>query len=213
MNNFIEHTNLRPDASTYDIVQLCQEAEEYNFRAVCVVPSYVWLSATLSLPKEIKIVTVIGFPNGAHRKQNKVAEAQQAYQEGADELDVVMDIGSFKSKEYLRVAIELSAIVQAVKCPIKVIVEECFLTFDELKIVHQIVRDSGASYIKTGTGTQGPATLETVRLWKSLGGLKIKAASGIRTLAQVKTFLDVGANVIGSSNSVEIMKEYYGNKI
>ena len=209
MNSRIEHTNLRVNATSADIVSLIDEAITHQLRSVCVAPTFVLASKTILGATDIRVVTVVGFPSGAHRCDTKVLEAMTAEQDGADELDVVMDIGAFIGKEYLWVEIELAKIVRAVKIPVKVIVEEPLLSDTDLLSAYQIVEQSGAYCIKSGTGTQGPARLETIALWSGMSDLKIKAAGGIRTAQQAQNFVIAGATYIGTSHGVAIMKEMH----
>lgn len=201
MNNFIDHTSLKV---TTGIRQLCAEAEEYKFRGVCIFPDRIKEARRLFYGK---ISCVIGFPYG--NNQTKVDAAKCAAQNGVDEIDVVMHITAFKHKIYLKVLEELTKIVK-IGPPIKVIVEEHYLDIDELKIAHQIVKDSGAFCVKTSTGVVSGATLETVRLWKELGDLKIKASGNIRTSLECREFIEAGSDIIGTSNGVQIMAEING---
>jgi len=205
MNKYIEHTGLKHDS---DIVKLCEEANDYKFRAVCVHPDRVKAARDMLL-KDIKVVAVVGFPFGQNRTTTKIHEAAIAQVDGADEVDVVLNIRNLKSCRYLAVVEELSAIVDAVNIPVKVIVEECFFNSIQLEAAYRIVEDSGAFCIKTSTGMLGGATPGTVQLWKSLGDLKIKAAGGIRTYRDAKFFINAGADFIGTSNGVEICKAFY----
>ena len=200
MNKYIDHTGLKINTG---IRQLCAEAEEYKFRGICIFPNQIKLARKVF---NGKISTVIDFPYGASGCDTKVCCALDAALDGADELDVVMNIIAFKNKKYLKVVEELTRVVN-VGIPVKVIVEEYYLNPDEFIIAHSVVKDSGAFCIKTSTGTTGRATLTSVELWKKLGDLKIKAAGGIRTAFQCKQFIAVGANIIGTSYGVQIMNE------
>lgn len=204
MNEFVDHTCLRPNATIDDIIDLCKEANKYNFRAVCVAPTYAYVAR-----KHYKgiIVTVVGFPTGAYITDVKIEEARRAIEYGATEFDVVWDLGAFKSNRLLYTMGSLSYIVKEVApIKVKVIVEEYYLNKEEKETAWKIVRDSGAWGIKTSTGfAPYGATISTVKQWKALGDdLKIKAAGGIRTLNQVKSFIDAGADIIGTSHGVQI---------
>jgi len=206
MNDKIDHTLLKSMATSNDIFRLCQECDEYGFRGVCVPPTYVKQASQLLKYSYYQIATVIGFPLGFHRSAVKIKEAEIALTEGATELDVVWDLGAFLSKEYLRVTTELARIVN-LGVTTKVIVESGYLTNEQLKIAHSIVKDSGAQYIKTSTGYSPGADIQTVKLWKKLGGLKIKASGGISTLVTAQEFINNGADIIGTSHGASISKE------
>lgn len=219
----IDHTNLRPTATRSDILRLCNEAIDYGFRGVCIHPYYVSLANSVlrkdelihNIPnRPIKVVTVVGFPLGANLSRTKVFETKLAIEEGADEIDVVWNLGLFKMKKYLKVLEQLGRVMDAAKShTVKVIVESCYLNLEEIEKAYQIVRDSGADYIKTSTGfaLSGAQTL-VVRTWNQLreqnqDNLKIKAAGGIRDFQTAQSFLDCGADVIGTSHSLKIMRE------
>jgi len=208
MNTHIDHTNLKPNATQIDIAKLCEEARQYNFRAVCVHPSWVATVKDYLRDTDIKIATVVGFPLGANRTTTKVFEATESFERGTDEIDMVWNIGLFKNGKYLKVMYEIEQIVDIDKeILVKVIVETCYLTMGELVKAYQIVKDSGAYCIKTSTGfaPQG-AEYSTVKLWKGLGDLKIKAAGGIRSYQQAQNFIEAGANFLGTSHGVAIME-------
>ena len=207
MNKYIDHTSLKIDTG---IQQLCAEAEEYKFRGICIFPNRVTEARKVF---DGKISTVINFPYGSNL--NSLYEARLARDNGADELDVVMNLTAFRRKKYKLVLIDLVNIVN-VGLPVKVIVEEHYLSPDKLEIVYQIVKDSGAFCIKTSTGVVSGATLKTVALWKSFGDLKIKAAGGIRTPLQIEQFINEGVDIIGTSNGVQIImkrKEFEDSKV
>ena len=206
MNKYIDHTNLKPYATTRDIIVLCEEALYYNFRAVCVHPSWVSLAAKALENTDIKIAAVIGFPLGANCSIFKLAEAIDVIKKGANEIDMVWNLGLFKDGKYLKVRDEIAKIVE-LDVPVKVIVETCYLNTDELGKAYQIVRDSGADCIKTSTGF-GPegAEYSIVELWKSLGDLRIKAAGSIKSYDSAKKFIEVGADYLGTSHGVAIMQ-------
>ena len=208
---YIDHTNLKATATQQDIANLCEEAIEHRFRAVCVNSQWVDLARACLFGTDIKIAAVIGFPLGANHLAVKVYESQIAANCGARELDVVWNIGKFKEEKYLQVMKELQEIVDtvhAIGVLVKVIVETCYLSYDEIVQAHQIVKDSGAFCIKTSTGAglEG-AEYPTVLTWRELGGLQIKASGGIHTLAQVSNFIEVGADIIGTSHGVSILQE------
>ncbi len=202
-NAYIDHTGLKVDSG---VRQLCAEAERYAFRGICVFPNQVNKARSMF---DGKISTVISFPYGAEHWATKVTASEIARQSGADELDIVMDISAFLNKNYLKIVEELAKIVN-VGLPVKVIVEEHYLSVSNLMMAHQIVKDSGAFCIKTSTGTVSGATLCTVALWKNLGDLKIKAAGGIHTSLQCRSFIEAGADIIGTSHGPQIMEEVLG---
>ncbi len=219
----IDHTNLKPNATTDDIRKLCEEAKEHNFRGVCVHPGRVRVAAQSLINIDIKLVTVIGFPLGANTTKTKILEAEEAMGDGVDEIDVVWDIGAFKAGEYLRTVSQLHAIVEAVeagqwmrndKRMVKVIVEICYLDINELEKAYQIVLDSGADCIKTSTGfghNDGMDNQRAVKIWKRIkGNLKIKASAGIRYRKTAQSLIDCGADILGTSSGVSIMGEMGG---
>lgn len=204
----IDHTNLKPNATDTDIFALCADAIFHDFRGVCVLPYYVKQAVDYQRHHyaDYKISTVIGFPLGCTYKETKYNEAVIAINDGVTELDMVWNQAAFANKHYLKVVKDITAIVQ-LGVPVKVIVEECYLS-ESIILAHQIVKDSGAFCIKTSTGTaKGGATYSTVRMWRDLGGLKIKASGGIRNYITAKAFVDVGADIIGTSHGVTIIGE------
>jgi deoxyribose-phosphate aldolase len=207
----IDHTLLRPDASYADIKRLCEEALQFCFHSVCVYPYYTGIVKALLKGSNVRITTVIGFPSGMTTTDEKILEAMNAALAGADELDIVINIGALKSKNWHVVTKDISDVIAATKGLIhKVIIETCYLTIAEKKKVVETALDAGAEFIKTSTGF-GPKGAQTgdIRLIKSIVGDKagIKAAGGIRTLEQVLAMLDAGASRIGTSSSVRIIKE------
>lgn len=212
----IDHTNLKPFATEIDIIKLCQEAKEYKFRAVCVNPCWINLVNYQLINSDVKIVTVVGFPLGANCTFTKMNEVVPAISHGANEIDMVWNLGFFKGGKYLTVVEEITKIVDLAYHSgvlVKVIVETCYLNADEIIKAHQIVKDGGAEYIKTSTGfgLEGarPVDIET---WKKLGGLKIKASGGIKTYQQATDFIGIGADILGTSSGVSIVKEESGLK-
>jgi deoxyribose-phosphate aldolase len=207
----IDHTLLRPDATVTDILKLCEEAEKYAFSAVCVNPFFVRNAKKLLLKSEIKVSTVIGFPLGVTFPEVKIYEAMQAVLSGADELDVVMNMGAAKSGNWKAVEKEISDVVTATPDTIhKIIIETCYLTDNEKRSAARAVMNAGAEFIKTSTGF-GPtgAAVKDLEIIRSIteGRIGIKAAGGIKTLNDVLAFVDAGATRIGTSSGAEIMKE------
>lgn len=207
----IEHTLLRPDARKADIEALCQEAEHYGFYAVCVAGSWVQLVKHLLSNSEVKVVTVVGFPLGSCDPDVKRYETEVAVDNGADEIDMVINIGWLRDGEDKMVFREIRDVVEAADgVPIKVIIECGLLTNEEKIRACELVRHSGAQFVKTSTGfAKKGATVEDIRLLREvLGpGFGIKASGGIRTLADAEAMLKAGADRIGTSYGVSIMEE------
>jgi len=210
--NYIDHTLLKADATEKDIKKLCKEAKEYEFFSVCVNPGYVKSCKKYLKGTNVKVCTVIGFPLGANNTKVKLFEVKKAIADGVEEIDVVMNIGKFKDKKYTYVGKELAKIVDLCnkKVLVKVIIETCYLTREEILKACQLVYECGVDYVKTSTGygTNG-AQVEDVRAMKEIckDKLKIKASGGIKTLAQVEAFILAGAERIGTSSGVNIVKE------
>lgn len=216
LNNYIEHTLLKPNATKQEISNLCNEAVKHRFVAVCVPSSYVKFVATYLNNTNIKIVTVVGFPLGYADLASKVFEAQQAIDNGADEIDMVINISYLKSCAYMYVREEIDAIKKVVgKKVLKVIIETCYLTNEEIIVASQIAVNAKADYIKTSTGfgTNG-AQLKDVALIKEVicDLALIKASGGIKNLAQTQAFIKAGAKRIGTSSGCYIMYEQQQKK-
>ncbi len=205
---YIDHTVLKPQATTEDIRRLCQEAAENQFAAVCVNPCYVELAAHLLEGTKVKVATVIGFPLGANLTSVKVFEVQAAAK--AEELDMVISIGAAKQGLWDVVTEDIRQVVAAAQGrTVKVIVESGALTEEEKKKACEAVLASGAHYIKTSTGFgPGGATVEDIRLFKEMVGdtIGIKASGGIRTRADAEAMIAAGATRLGTSAGVEIVK-------
>lgn len=211
-NSYIDHTLLKADASEKDIKKLCKEAKEYDFFSVCVNPCFVKCARKHLKGSEVKVCTVIGFPLGANTTKTKLFEAKRAIAEGADEIDVVFNIGKFKEKKYSYVGKELTKIVDLCKkkVVVKVIIETCYLTKEEIIEACKLVYECGVDYVKTSTGYgKDGAVLDDVKMMKEFckDKLKIKASGGIKTLKQVEEFILAGAERIGTSSGVSIMNE------
>ncbi|MBP8967750.1 MAG: deoxyribose-phosphate aldolase [Lachnospiraceae bacterium] len=205
-----DHTLLHQDATFDDIRALCDDAIKYHTASVCIPPCYV-KDAKAYVGDRMKICTVIGFPNGNMTTTVKVLETFDAIDKGADEIDMVINIGRLKSKDYDYVKQEIGLIKQACGDHIlKVIIETCMLTDDEKIKMCEIVTEAGADFIKTSTGfSTAGATFEDVELFaKHVGkGVKIKAAGGISTIADAEKFIELGASRLGTSRIVKIVKE------
>lgn len=205
-----DHTLLHQDATFDDIKALCDDAIKYHTASVCIPPCYV-KDAKAYVGDRMKICTVIGFPNGNMTTTVKVLETFDAIDKGADEIDMVINIGRLKSNDYDYVKQEINLIKQACGDHIlKVIIETCMLTEEEKIKMCELVTEAGADYIKTSTGfSTAGATFEDVELFaKHVGeGVKIKAAGGISSIADAEKFLELGASRLGTSRIVKIVKE------
>lgn len=207
----IDHTLLKPDASYKDIQRLCKEALKFGFHSVCVHPYFIGLAKNLLRNSNVRVTTVIGFPFGMTMTDVKVYEAMNAFLAGADELDIVIDIGALKSGDWDFVRKDISDVIASTKGLVhKIIIETCYLNTAEKKKAVEIALEAGADFIKTSTGF-GPkgAQIRDIKMIKTIVGDKaaIKAAGGIRTLKQVLSMLDAGASRIGTSASVQIIKK------
>jgi len=207
----IDHTLLKPYATEDDIRRLCDEAIQYGFAAVCINPIYVSLAYRILKETDIKVCTVIGFPLGSTFKEVKVEEAKHAVEEGASEVDMVINLPMLKSKRYDYVEEEIRNIKKAIGDNIlKVIIECCYLTDEEKVAAAKIVEKAGADYVKTSTGFgQYGARIEDVKLLRSVLSphVKVKAAGGIRTGEQALSFLEAGADRLGTSFGTKIIDE------
>ncbi|HSH37117.1 deoxyribose-phosphate aldolase [Schnuerera sp.] len=209
--SMIDHTLLKPEATEEMIKNLCNEAIEYGFAAVCVNPFYVKLAKKILMDSEVKIATVIGFPLGASSKGVKAYEATKAIEDGADEVDMVINIGALKNKDFEFVKKDIKSVVDAVNGNgiVKVIIETCLLTEEEKVKACQLSKEAGAHFVKTSTGfSTGGATIEDVKLMKSIVGehLQIKASGGVRDYETAIAMIEAGASRIGASASVNIVK-------
>ncbi len=209
----IDHTLLRPEATRAQIDQLCNEAVLMGFATVCVNPAWVPLAAERLRGSPVKVATVAGFPFGATLTSAKRAEAQAAILAGADEIDMVMNVGAMKSGDLERVESDIRGVVEVCherRALVKVILENAFLSPQEKVAACQIVKRAGADFVKTSTGF-GPsgATVEDVRLMRQTVGAEmgVKAAGGIRTLADALRMLEAGATRLGASASVSMLAE------
>ncbi len=208
---FIDHTLLRADATEADVRRLCAEAVRYGFFAVCVNPCFVERARGFLSDSPVRVATVLGFPLGAGLTEVKVYEAMRASLAGADELDVVMNIGAAREGRWRAVLRDLSDVVAATSGLVhKVIIEAFYLSEDEKRRAAETALEAGAALIKTSTGyAPGGATVEDVRLIKDVIGDRagIKAAGGIRTYEQALRMIEAGATRIGTSSGVAIITE------
>lgn len=208
----IDHTLLKQDATSEEIKKLCKEALEYNFASVCVNPTNVELAAKILNRSLVKVCTVIGFPLGANTTKIKVLEAKDAIENGATEVDMVINIGRLKDKDYDYVKKDIEAVVNEVKgkALIKVIIETCLLADEEKVIACKLASEAKADFVKTSTGfSTGGATPFDVKLMRETVGenMGVKASGGVRTSEYAKELIKNGANRIGASASIKICTE------
>ncbi len=210
-----DHTLLRPDAAWEEVRQLCDDGLRYGVASVCISPCHVSAAASY-LGGRLPVCTVIGFPGGASTTSVKCFEAAEAIGDGADELDMVANIGWIKAGMFREVRDEIGEVKRiCAKHILKVIIETCLLTEEEKLEMCRVVSDSGADYIKTSTGfSTGGATFEDVKLLKANvePHLRIKAAGGIANLEDAETFLSLGADRLGTSRIVKLAKELESRK-
>ncbi|MDB3865960.1 deoxyribose-phosphate aldolase [bacterium] len=209
LENYIDHTLLKPSATTENIIQLCDEAKKYNFFAVCVNGSFVKLAKRELINSNVKIAAVVGFPLGATAPSIKVLETKTYINDGADEIDMVTNIGMLKSKDFKYVENEIIAVKNELGDRVlKVIIETCYLTDEEKRVVCKIAMKAGADFVKTSTGfgTNG-ATIADVKLIKEVlkGQLSIKASGGISDKETALSYISMGVTRIGTSSGIKIV--------
>lgn len=211
LNKYIDHSLLTPDVKKIDIEKLCNEAIEYDFFGVCVNSFFISLASKLLEGKNPIPIAVVGFPLGANLSSSKAFEAKEAVANGAKEIDMVINIGALKDKDYEKVYEDICGVVNEVKpYPVKVIIETDFLERDEKIIACSLSQIAKASYIKTSTGFWGKgAIVDDIILIKSVVGnnMKIKASGGIKKYEDAANMINAGADRIGTSSSVDIIKE------
>jgi len=213
--SMIDHTLLKPEATEEMIEKLCYEAKENGFAAVCVNPFYVRKAKELLKGTDVKVATVVGFPLGANVKEVKAYETKKAIEDGAEEIDMVINIGALKNSDYETVKEDIEAVVEEAKgkAIVKVIIETCLLTDEEKVKACELSKKAGAHYVKTSTGFNGSgATVEDVKLMKKTVGdsMKVKASGGIRDYETAKAMIDAGASRIGASSSLKIIQGIKG---
>lgn len=211
LNNYIDHTNLKQIGTLKDIETLCNEAINYHFASVCVAPYYVPLAKKLLKDSTVAVCTVIGFPNGYSTKETKVFEAINAIENGADEIDMVININALKNKDFDYVKEEIEEIRDAIDGHIlKVIIETCFLDENEIAKMTEICNDTFVNFIKTSTGfgSRG-ASIDDLKIINKHKNeiLEIKASGGIKTLEDAEKFINAGATRLGTSSGVAIMTD------
>ena len=210
---FIDHTLLKPDATLANIIDLCIEADENNFASICVNPCWIETAVNHLNHSNVKVCTVIGFPLGTNMTETKTKEVELALNAGADEIDVVVNIGRVKmlDEQYLFHEINtISNIALSYKAMLKIIIETSLLSDDEKVFVAKVAVSAGADFIKTSTGfsTDGAKINDIILLRQVVGeNIGIKASGGIRSLSDAVSMINAGANRIGTSNGINIIKE------
>lgn len=213
LNQYFDHTVLKPEATEADVIKLCDEAKKYGFYAVCVNSCYVPLASELLEGTDVKIASVIGFPLGACSMAVKAFETEWACSEGAEEIDMVIHVGALKEKRYDYVRQDIATVVAVAAdhgATVKVILETCLLSDEEVVKACELSREAGAAFVKTSTGfSKEGATVHHVALMKKTVGndLQVKASGGIRDYTKTMEMIEAGADRIGASASVEILKE------
>lgn len=207
----VDHTNLRKDATEEDIKKLCSEAVRSGARSVCVAPYYVKTAYAMTKDTDVRVTTVIGFPNGYILQEVKITEALYAISDGADDIDMVINVCELKNKEYEKITSEINDL--ATICHnsgriLKVIIETCLLDDDEIRKMCEICISAGADFIKTSTGfdKKGASVHDILIMKDQINGrqLKIKAAGGIHTKEEAEALIEAGADVLGASNLLNI---------
>lgn len=209
LNSYIDHTNLKACATLDDIKKLCGEAKKYHFSTVCVNPVYVEVAKKYLENSTVNVCTVIGFPLGANTTTTKEFEAIDAVNNGADEIDMVINIGALKNKDYEYIKKEIENVRDAIDGKtLKVIIETCYLNAEEIKKMTEICNETFVNFIKTSTGfgTRG-ASVEDIEIINENKNevLEIKASGGIKNIDETETFINMGVTRIGTSHGVEIM--------
>jgi len=207
----IDHTNLKPDVTSETIVQYCKEAIEYGFAAVCIPPYFVKKAAWELKEESVKVATVVGFPMGYSATPAKVEEVKRAFDDGADEVDVVVNINAIKEKDWNYVSNDIQSTTWAAQMKgkaIKIILEMGLLNNEEIEKLCEICNETGVNFVKTSTGVNGsPATVTMIKQLKSLikKDIQIKASAGIRTREEAIALLEAGATRIGTSAGIKIV--------
>lgn len=210
LNQYIDHTKLGPTVSKKDVVKLVEEAKKYEFFSVCVNTTFVKLAKELAQGSNVKVATVIGFPHGTHTPEVKAFETKKAIEDGADEIDMVLNINALKDKDYDLVLEDIKGVVKAAKGNVvKVIIETCYLTKEEIVKASELCVKAKAHFVKTSTGFgPGGAKVEDVELIEETvnGKAEIKASGGIRNYEDAMAMIEAGATRLGASKGVEIME-------
>lgn len=213
LSKFIDHTILKAEASKEEVRKLCEEAKEYNFMSVCINPCNISLAKEILVGSEVKVCTVVGFPLGCTTTECKVFETEDALNKGAEEIDMVINIGRLKDKDYDYVESEIKAISDLShkhNAITKVIIETCLLTEEEKVMACKLSKEAGADFVKTSTGfSKGGATKEDIKLMRETVGenMGVKASGGVRTYEDAMTMIENGASRIGASASISIVSQ------
>ncbi|MPM45464.1 Deoxyribose-phosphate aldolase [bioreactor metagenome] len=207
--NMIDHTVLKAFSSKEDVIKVCKEAKEHGFFSVCINPTHIELAKKELEGSKVKVCTVIGFPLGANTSEVKAFETKDAIAKGAHEVDMVINIGALKDKNYDLVYTDIKSVVDAAnkEALVKVIIETCYLTDEEKKIACELSVKAGADYVKTSTGFgTGGSTPEDIKLMRDVVGpnVGVKASGGVRTTEDAIKVIDAGASRIGASASISI---------
>ena len=214
-SKYFDHTILKADATEKEIINLCEEAKKYNFASVCVNPCYVKRCVEILKESDVDVCTVVGFPLGSMITESKLFETEQALKDNADEIDMVINLGKLKDKDYDYVKNEINLLKKACGNKIlKVIIETCLLTDEEKIKACELSKEAGADFVKTSTGmSKAGAKKEDIILMKNVVGndLGVKASGGIKDLNSAKIMIDAGATRIGCSSTVNIMEDYAQN--
>lgn len=212
LNRMIDHTLLKPEATREQIKKLCEEALEYHFKSVCVNPFWVNYASEILKGSDVEVCTVIGFPLGANTTTLKAFETKEAVENGADEIDMVINIGLLKAEEYDLFEKDIKAVVDAAQGKlVKVILETCLLSDEEIIKASELSMNAGADYVKTSTGFNSEgATVHAVKLMRQTVGdkLGVKASGGIRDLKKSMDMIENGASRLGVSAGIAIIREY-----
>lgn len=209
LSSYIDHTLLKATATTHDIRQLCAEAREHQFYAVCVNPVFIPLAKAELAGSGVKVATVCGFPLGAIASDQKAVEARLSAEAGADEIDMVIQIGAALAGDWESVQRDIEAVRKAIPdCVLKVIIETCYLDDEQKRLATEAAVQGGADFVKTSTGFgTGGATVADVALMREViaGRAKIKAAGGVRTPADAQAMIEAGADRLGTSGGVALV--------
>jgi deoxyribose-phosphate aldolase len=213
---YIDHTLLKADATKEEIIQLCEEAKTYSFASVCVNPAWVQTASEVLKGSSVKVCTVIGFPLGSSTSAVKAFETKDAIDNGAGEIDMVINIGALRGGDDELVKNDIAAVVDSAKgkAIVKVIIETSLLTDQEKRKACELTRAAGADFVKTSTGfSTGGATAEDVKLMRGVVGpeMGVKASGGVRSFEDMKKMIDAGATRIGASSGVKIMQGLQGD--
>lgn len=210
LNKYIDHTKLGPGVLEHDVVKLCSEAVTYDFMSVCINPNYVATAKKALKGSNVLVCTVVGFPSGAHMTAVKAFETKQAVLDGADEIDMVISVGNLKDKKYDLVLEDIKAVVKAAQGKtVKVILETCLLTKEEIVKACELTVEAKANFVKTSTGfSTGGSTIEDIALMRKTVGpnFGVKASGGVRSYEDAMAMIKAGATRIGASSGIKIME-------